>query len=957
MAQIFGTLALILATSATIGPPDDAVGIGDDASVDTDAEPGPRQVSIDLERWNALRAIAEFEQPVVKPPGPWAADRQVQIERATDGVRIRVTWTLEALEGGWFAGPLIGPVTGMRVESLTWLGRELGVTSTSAGEEVALEMKAKSRGALKLVVFVPADQLPGGVDGSIGVWLLPAVHGELRVDGKSPEGQVPELVADGQARRMIDGRFWAGEAQLSLSWVDATTASDDAQGPLAVAQSSVGLTFGDGEVRGRARVSWLLRRGQLDRVSIDTAGLGIDLEVVGPNVHEWARSGDRIDIVLKEPVDGRIDVDLRWTQGLPQGAEAQLAAPRITPQQAYRTESFMQIARDGELEVVPELSGWSAVASTELPEWAGGYIQGTATATYRHDGESSGARFDLLRFVPLSGPPVMVDVAAYEVATTEEGRSLVLARYDVRNERASHLRLELPNGSRMLGVRVNGETVTPTRDATSADTEVWRIPLVRSLESVKGSLSFPVEVIFIGEADGWKKKEARELQLPALDAPVAVSRVQVYLPPNYENRVDVGDFHRVDDFSEGGGITYGLGVGAGSAEVGRADELYREAVSSWMDNDFRRAQSSLDELAQLGASNMNIEGLQANLDLVHGSDDKDSKEGKNDEAAGSGGQSAVVERRIKDQANMRATEDRIALHEREREADELEAQGEYDKAEEKLAEAQEIGDRLARLEQTESQEQIVYNQSLSSKSARVADKKKRKVSRESAAKQSKGKITVYDFEDDGVEGELLAPEGANIQSRARDGDGIMDIVDSPIAGPIGGEIAAPPPTTPEPMPDPMPPPMKEPEEPIAIDMEETKSITMSTSTTRDFTAVVEEEENALADSAPDRSHGPREGRGRQRWGAKGGRKDTSRAPQGASPEKPAEPEPEPMPTTPAQDPNAALAGPVATASAVTVHVPAVGEAVLYQHMLLPEGKALTVHLEARRHKPSKRKSK
>src|SRR5262249_11474067 len=70
--------------------------------------------------------------------------------------------------------------------------------------------------------------------------------------------------------------------------------------------------------------------------------------------------------------------------------------------------------------------------------------------------------------------------------------------------------------------------------------------------------------------------------------------------------------------------------------------------------------------------------------------------------------------------------------------------------------------------------------------------------------------------------------------------------------------------------------------------------------------------------------------------------------------KPSEP-PTPEPTTIA-GPNAPL--PCPTASPVTVHIPAIGEAVLYQHMLLPEGEALTVHLEARRHKPSKkRKSK
>jgi tetratricopeptide (TPR) repeat protein len=930
MAQVFSTIALILATTVALGP-DDPVGIGDEGDGLVETDVGPREVSIDGARWENLRSIAQFEEPAVKPPGPWAADRQVQIERSTDGVRIRVTWTLEALEAGWWAGSLIGPMTGMRVESVTWRGRDLGVTRTTAGEEVALQMTAKSRGELKLVVFVPADQLPGGVDGTVDVTLMPAVRGELRLAGAAPEGRVAELVVgDGQARRMIDGRFWASEAKLSSSWVDANAATDQSEGPLAVAQSAVGLTFGDGEVRGRARVSWLLRRGQLDSVTLDTAGLGRDLEVVGPNVLEWVRNGDRIDIQLKEPVDGRIDVDLRWTQGLPDGAEARLAAPRITPQQAYRTESFMQIAHDGELEVLPALSGWSAVASAELPEWASGFIQGTATATYHHDGESSGASFELLRFVPLSGPPTMIDVAAYEVATTDEGRSLVHARYDVRNERASHLRLELPNGSRMLGVRVNGETVTPTRDTNSAaqNTQAWRVPLVRSLESVKGSLSFPVEVIFISEADDWKKKESRELQLPAVDAPVAVSRVRVYLPPNYENRVDMFDFHTVPMFSEGEGITYGLGTGTTSAEVGRADELYREALAGWMENDFRRAQSSLDELSQLGASNANIAGLQGNLDLVQGrseSDDGDS----------GGGQSAVVSRRIKDQANMRAADDKIALHEREREADELEAQGRYDQAQQKLDEAKELGDRLALLEQSESQEQIVYNQALSSKSARVADKKKRKVSRESEATKGGKKADVYDFESDGMQGELLVPEGANVQGP----------VGSAMAGSSNVQSVEPPPPISEPEPLLVTRFGNESPEPAEISMEEPMSIPAGTETSRDFTAVVD-----VQASSPVFGRAPPE---KQSRGRKGKQKNPETT---AAPEQAAQLEPD-MPAAPAANPNGALAGPVASASAVSVHIPAIGEAVLYQHMLLPEGKVLTVHLEARRHKPSKRRSK
>jgi hypothetical protein len=920
MIQSFITVfTSILVTSLALGP-GDPVGI-DDASLDT--EPGPRQISIALARWEALRTIAEFEQPVVKAPGPWAADRQVEIDRATDGVRIRVTWQLETIEPGWISGPLIGPKPGMRVESATWRGAKVGITSTPAGEEIALELTAESRGELKLIVFVPADQLAGGVDGNLDLWLMPAVRGELRLAEAAPEGRVPELVADGHARREIEGRFWAGEAQLSLNWVDANQATSDVEAPLAVAETAVGLTFGDGEVRGRARVSWLLRRGKLDAVSIDTAGLGSDLEVEGPNVHEWTRNGDRVDITLKEAVDGRIDVDLRWTQALSTEAEAQLAAPRIAPQQVYRTESFMQIARDGELEVVPELSGWSAVARAELPDWASGYIQGTATASYRRDSDDQGARFDLLRFVPVAGPPVMVDIAAYEIATTDEGRSLVQARYDVRNERASHLGLTLPKGVRMLGVRVNGETVTPTRDTNSAaaNTESWRIPLVRSLESVKGSLSFPVEVIFIGESDAWEKKESRELQLPALDAPVAISRVRVYLPPEYKNRVDVGDFDRVDTFSEGEGITYGLGVGAGSEEIALADDLYRQALDGWMANDFRGAQSSLDQLKQIGASNTNIEGLQANLDLVQGRTEFKADEGK------AGGQSAVVERRIKDQARTRAADEKIVLQEKAKEAEELEAQGDYDKAEQKYAEAQEIGDRLALLEQSESQEQMVYNQSLSSSSERVREKKKRKVSRETVATKSGKKA--YDFQTN----------------------------DAVFAGPTDDKPAEPlppppPPEEPLPISEPEPEPEPMPENldnGVEISMDELESIGVGSMTSRDFTAVVEELPGVAGrNSRFSRSAGSPQKQKPARKG-RGGGKDKA-----ANAEGPQQQVAELMPAAPPADPNAALAGPVATASSVSVHVPAIGEAVLYQHMLLPEGKTLSVHLEARRHNKSRK---
>jgi hypothetical protein len=862
MDALLGPLALILVTRLVLGPGEDA-------------EPGMRQVAIEFSRWEALRAIAEAEFEAPRPPGPFAATRDVTLARSDEGLRITATWRIDAVAGGLWTGLLVGPLAGMRVEAVRFRGRELGVTSTAAGEEVTLDLADRSSGTLELVAFVPSAALPESGE-ALALWLMPAVRGELRLAGFTEPERVAELVVAGQARRELEGSFWAGEAELLVRHVDASVRVEGPEQPLALAQIALGLTFGAGELRGRARASWLLRRGELTTVSLDASGLGNDLELSGPNVHEWTRVGDRIDIVLKAAVDDRIDVDLRWTQALSSEAEAHVAAPRLVAGQAYRSESFLQIGRDDDLEVLPALAGWSTLASTELPAWASGYVQGNATASFRHERDDASDRFDVLRFVPVSGPPVMIDVAAYAIATTQEGRSLVQARYDVRNERASHLAVELPAGARLLGATVNGEAVTPSREpGTGTEGDTWRVPLVRSLESVKGSLSFPVELIYLGEDDEWAAKERRDMQLPALDAPVAVSRVTLHLPPGYRNRVDIGDHGHVAAFSEGEGITYGLGISADPVAIAQADELYRSAVAGWMANDFERAQSSLDELARIGAANENIAGLQANLDLVN-------ERGANDGNPASGGQAAVVSRRIKDQAKRRAVDDQWALREKTKQAEDLETKGDYEEAEKTLAEAQAIGERLALLEQDESKEQVAYNESLSSSSARVAKKKKEKAGRETLANRADG-----DF---GGKGK---PEPTPIEPSP---DYVVDGANIEATTTVSG---------------------------ITIDRE--MRVDIPDGVSRDFQQIVQ----VTTGSSRKR---PR--------------------PRGPSKRKHAD-APASIMQAP-DDPNAALAAPLATASAVTIHVPAIGEVVTYQTMLQPEGKAPIVHIEARRkHRRSK----
>jgi hypothetical protein len=63
MAQFFSRFVLLLATGLALGP-GDPVGV-DDGALDRDLEPGARQqVSIEKARSEALRAMAELEDPL-----------------------------------------------------------------------------------------------------------------------------------------------------------------------------------------------------------------------------------------------------------------------------------------------------------------------------------------------------------------------------------------------------------------------------------------------------------------------------------------------------------------------------------------------------------------------------------------------------------------------------------------------------------------------------------------------------------------------------------------------------------------------------------------------------------------------------------------------------------------------------------------------------------------------------
>jgi hypothetical protein len=682
---------------------------------------GAAEVTLDGATWVALQPP---QTPVPVAPGPLWARRDVTLVSTGDALHVESTWTVIVPEEAWASAALT--TDAMRLRG-AWLD---GTTAAVIAEGGELRWVGRlTAGVHRLVLSGVLVGDPAASDLSIP--LAPAAAGAVRFSTDGGQAGIP----------LGDGLFAGAGPTIAVSVRPDTPAAD--AGPVARADVGIGIVLGDAVAAVAARLTWTVERGTLLEVSFDVPGAGPDLQVTGGDLASWTRSGDRVTAVLGHAATRQVHVEARWTS--PISGEA-VDVPRVTPVGVRRTRAALQVARDGDLEPVADLDGWTEISSHQIPDWAEGLAPGAPVGAWTAP-QSAGGRIALLHFEPTGGPPAIVDVAAWEVASTEEGRILLSGRLEVRNDRAAWLRVVPPPGASILAARVDGKTALVAGDDTG-----WWVPLARSVETVDGLLSFPVELVVLGAADAWKPGD-NAVVLPTFDAPVAVTRATLHLPPGWESRAKVGERHVVDAFSEGQGITYGL---ASSVEQQKADAFYQTAVNAWKDNDFTLAEQALEDARALGADNENLRKLQGNVDLVTGKEDAPAN--------------SVAERRVLEQAKARSFEDANRQEEVLKQARDAELAGDYDTAEESYNVAKQLGDKLQRLDSSKA-ERGAQNEALDQKVSEIAEKKKGKAA-EVDREIEHARVTI-DFEGDDIAGELVRPEGTE-----RDGDGVVDSIDA-----------------------------------------------------------------------------------------------------------------------------------------------------------------------------------
>ena len=485
-----------------------------------------------------LDALAPSDPPPADPPVTVLVDSMVATILPGDETELELVWKISALEPTWVDLGMTG--NALTLSDAEFDGHSVGLPPAPDGYRY-LTVHLDGHHTLRVRGSIATPER------TFDLPVLAAARMHASVLGEGWDVEIADALGSGNRSFVL-----AGADHLAVAW---SPAGPPSQREVVVgAEAVTAIRLDASGLEGVSTLRYHVRHGTVDHVEFRLPHGAADLEVKGALVEQHTIQGEQVRVDLRKPTRGRFEIGISY-RAPPSDDEA--TAPLPIPQGA--TEGWITVLRGDDSTIAPDpVRDLESISSSQLPAWARGLVAGTTIAAYRVAGRSPTLRVRVMQYDPAEEPPTLVDEARYEVAYAAHGGVLLRAQYQVRNDRNQYLQVSLPLGFSLIGVRVAGDVVQPVSDGG----DVLFVPLEKSVETLQGLVSFPVEVLLWGEEASWDRRGLRALSTPAIDAPVAYARWEVVLPPDLAARETRGIPTLVEDWSSrAGGLAYGKAHG------------------------------------------------------------------------------------------------------------------------------------------------------------------------------------------------------------------------------------------------------------------------------------------------------------------------------------------------------------------------------------------------------------
>jgi hypothetical protein len=262
-------------------------------------------------------------------------------------------------------------------------------------------------------------------------------------------------------------------------------------------------------------------------------------QVAGAMVSDWQVTGGELAVTFLEPVEQSAKFVVNGETRL--AREGQISIPVLRLRNAEREGGGLAVEVLGAGEIKDLKSkGLEEADATDLGEMVASRQSPSLAAFRFRSGQAEQARALTLNVARYEQQAVLmanVDEARYQVLMSREGKTLVQARYAVRNNQRNFVKMTLPQGAVVWSASVSGK---PVRPGQSPDGSVL-LPLEKA-RGGEDAPAFIVEVFYMMRGTAWEDKGKARLALPALDLPISRTGLLLYYPPLFRVAAEPGSF-------------------------------------------------------------------------------------------------------------------------------------------------------------------------------------------------------------------------------------------------------------------------------------------------------------------------------------------------------------------------------------------------------------------------------
>src|SRR5215475_2024258 len=435
--------------------------------------PGPGWVVIGLEEYKSLHARAYPPEREPEPPPVEATLSRVEYDLRVNGefASGHASLTIDVLKDGWVRVPI---PAGLLVREAKLDGKSVSLVSGPAagksGNQLSAVFSHPGRSMLLLDIALPI----AANSGEESISLPPSASGVTRATLELPRQGVDIRLAGGllsersetpKANRWIV--YATGNSSLTFSW-KRKTEDHRAELPLRLRGNLTQLfSLGEDSASFSAEVNLEIAQGLARAVKLQVPQQITVNQVLGASVADWESKSGELTVTFLEPVDQSARFVITGETRLPRDGNVEIPLLKLLNAERISGGAAVEVVGAGEIKDV-KTQGFENADASDLGELVANRQSPSLAAFRLRAGDANQPRALTLNVARYDQQAVLlanVEEARYRVLLSKEGKTLVQARYAVRNNQRNFVKVALPSGAALWSASLSGQPVRPGQAA------------------------------------------------------------------------------------------------------------------------------------------------------------------------------------------------------------------------------------------------------------------------------------------------------------------------------------------------------------------------------------------------------------------------------------------------------------------------------------------------------------